>query len=110
MQLIDKDGVTFAYEDGNPGRPPMLLVHGWGCDHTSLGAQAEVFTKSHRVVSVDLRGHGKSDAPEQDYTMAAFADDLAWLCGKLGLIKPIVIGHSMGSFWSLPPVIRRFLL
>jgi pimeloyl-ACP methyl ester carboxylesterase len=97
MQLIDTDGVTFAYEDGNPGLPPMLLVHGWGCDHTSLGAQAEFFTKSHRVVSVDLRGHGKSDAPEQDYTMAAFADDLAWLCEKLGLIKPIVIGHSMGG-------------
>jgi pimeloyl-ACP methyl ester carboxylesterase len=97
MQLIEKDGVTLAYKDINPGLAPMLLVHGWGCDHTSLDAQAEFFTKSHRVVSVDLRGHGKSDAPDQDYTMPAFADDLAWLCEKLGLIKPIVIGHSMGG-------------
>jgi pimeloyl-ACP methyl ester carboxylesterase len=46
---------------------------------------------------VDLRGHGKSDAPHQDYTMAAFADDLAWLCVKLALVKPIVVGHSMGG-------------
>jgi pimeloyl-ACP methyl ester carboxylesterase len=55
------------------------------------------FAKSHRVVSVDLRGHGKSDDPEQDYTMAIFANDLAWLCEKLRLIKPVVIGHSMGG-------------
>jgi pimeloyl-ACP methyl ester carboxylesterase len=97
MQLIEKDGVTLAYEDISLGLPPMLLVHGWGCDHTSLAAQIEFFSKSHRVVSVDLRGHGKSEAPDQDYTMAVFADDLAWLCQKLGLIKPIVIGHSMGG-------------
>jgi pimeloyl-ACP methyl ester carboxylesterase len=97
MQLIEKDGVTLAYEDINPGLPPMPLVHGWGCDHTSLDAQAEFFSKSHRVVSVKLRGHRKSDAPDQDYTMPSFADDLAWLCEKLGLIKPIVIGHSMGG-------------
>jgi pimeloyl-ACP methyl ester carboxylesterase len=48
-------------------------------------------------VSVDLRGHGRSDAPHQDYTMAAFADDLAWLCAELALTKPIVVGHSMGG-------------
>jgi pimeloyl-ACP methyl ester carboxylesterase len=97
MQLIEKDGVTLAYEDINPGFPPMVLVHGWGCDHTSLAAQADFFSKSHRVVSVDLRGHGKSDAPDQDYTMAIFAHDLARICERLGLIKPIVVGHSMGG-------------
>ncbi|HEY4051650.1 MAG TPA: alpha/beta hydrolase [Acidobacteriaceae bacterium] len=97
MQLIRKDGIALAYEDSNSNRPPMLLVHGCGCDHTSLAAQAMFFSKSHRVVSVDLRGHGKSDAPDQDYTMATFADDLAWLCEKLRLIKPVVIGHSMGG-------------
>jgi pimeloyl-ACP methyl ester carboxylesterase len=97
MQLIKKEGVTLAYQDINPGSPPMLFVHGWGCDHTSFAQQAEFFRRSHRVVSVDLRGHGKSDAPHQDYTMAAFADDLAWLCTELALTKPIVVGHSMGG-------------
>jgi pimeloyl-ACP methyl ester carboxylesterase len=46
---------------------------------------------------VDLRGHGESDAPHQDYTMAVFADDLAWLCTELALMRPIVVGHSMGG-------------
>ena len=79
MQLIEKDGVTLVYEDINAGLPPMLLVHGWGCDHASLDAQAEFFANSHRVVSVDLRGHGKSDGPVQDDTMVAFEGDLARL-------------------------------
>jgi pimeloyl-ACP methyl ester carboxylesterase len=97
MQMIKKEGVTLAYHDISRGSPPMLFVHGWGCDHTAFAPQAEFFRRSHRVVSVDLRGHGKSDAPDQDYTMAAFADDLAWLCTELALTKPIVVGHSMGG-------------
>lgn len=79
----------------------MLFVHGCGCDHTHFASQAEFFSRSHRVVSVDLRGHGRSDAPHQNYTMAVFADDLAWLCSELGLIKPIVVGHSMGGSVAL---------
>lgn len=39
----------------------------------------------------------RSDKPQQSYTMQAFADDLAWLCERLGLAKPVVIGHSMGG-------------
>jgi pimeloyl-ACP methyl ester carboxylesterase len=97
MHLIKKEGVTLAYQDIDPDSPPMLFVHGWDCDHTALAPQAEFFRRSHRVVSVDLRGHGKSDAPHQDYTMAAFADDLAWLCTELALTKPVVVGHSMGG-------------
>ncbi len=97
MQFIRKNGVSLAYEDINPGSPPVLFVHGWGCDHSIFSSQANYFSHSYRVVSVDLRGHGKSDAPLQDYTMAGYADDLAWLCGELALRKPIVVGHSMGG-------------
>jgi pimeloyl-ACP methyl ester carboxylesterase len=97
MQLIKKDGLTLAYENIHPGSPPMLFVHGWGCDHTVFAPQADFISRSHRVVSVDLRGHGKNDAPHQDYTMAVFADDLSWLYTELTLIKPMVVGHSMGG-------------
>ena len=97
MHLIKKEGVTLAYQDINPDLPPMLFVHGWGCDHTALAPQAEFFRHSHRVVSIDLRGHGKSDAPDQDYTMAAFSHDLVWLCTELALTNPVVVGHSMGG-------------
>lgn len=97
MQFLKRDGVSLAYEDTKTDLPPLILVHGCGLDHTSLTPQRDFFRKSHRVVSVDLRGHGKSDAPKQDYTMACFADDLAWLCTQIGLVKPVVVGHSMGG-------------
>ena len=55
----------------------------------------------HRVVSVDLRGHGQSGKPQQSYTLAAFADDLAWICNELGLDRPVIVGHSMGGAIAL---------
>lgn len=77
---------------------PILLVHGWCCDHTFFGPQFEHFIREgHRVVAVDLRGHGQSDKPHETYTMQLFADDLAFLREELGLERPAVIGDSMGG-------------
>jgi pimeloyl-ACP methyl ester carboxylesterase len=101
MQYLIRDGVKLCFEETGSGEPPLLLVHGWTCDHTYMAPQFEHFRRTHRVVAVDLRGHGQSDKPQQDYTMAAFADDLAWLCGQLGVKKPVVIGHSMGGVIAL---------
>jgi pimeloyl-ACP methyl ester carboxylesterase len=95
--MLNRDGVELFYAEAGTGEPPVLLVHGWTCDHTAMAPLFTYFRRSRRVITVDLRGHGESDKPEQDYTMAVFADDLAWMCGELGLEKPIVIGHSMGG-------------
>lgn len=97
MQKLNRDGVMLAYEEVGIGAPPLLLVHGFGGNHTNLAPQFEYFRHSHRVVAVDRRGHGQSDKPEQAYTVAGFADDLAWLCRELGLYKPVVVVHSMGA-------------
>jgi pimeloyl-ACP methyl ester carboxylesterase len=97
VDKLQRDGVALAYEDVGQGEPPIVLVHGWTCDHTYFAPQAEHYSRDHRVISVDLRGHGESDKPQQDYTMAQFADDLAWLCEQLHVEKPVVIGHSMGG-------------
>ena len=75
----------------------MLLVHGLACDHTHLTPQLEHFSDDHRAVAVDLRGHGQSDAPQQEYTIEGFADDLAWVCARLGLENPVVVGHSLAG-------------
>ena len=44
-----------------------------------------------------FRGHGESDGPPGDYTMASYAADIVWLCNALDLQKPIMVGHSMGG-------------
>ena len=97
MQIRSRDGVALAYDEAGHGDPPLLLVHCWTCDHTFFAPQFHYFRRTHRVVAVDLRGHGASDKPGQDYTVAGFVDDLVWLCGQLELTKPVVIGHSMGG-------------
>jgi len=106
MQHLTRDGVKLFFAEAGSGEPPLLLVHGWTCDHTYMAPQFEHFRRTHRVVAVDLRGHGQSDKPQQDYTMAAFADDLTWLCGQLGVKKPVVIGHSMGGVIALELALR----
>jgi len=102
--FLVRDGVRLAYVDTHPDnvdRPSMVLVHGWCGDHTLMAAQAAAFRDTHRVVSVDLRGYGDSDAPKQEYTIEGFANDVAWLCEQLKLVKPVVIGHSMGGNTAL---------
>jgi pimeloyl-ACP methyl ester carboxylesterase len=98
MRQLDRDGVALYYEDAGEGEHPVFLVHAWCCDHTYFAPQVEYFAeRSHRVVAVDLRGHGKSDNPHQRYAMQDFADDLAWMCQRLELAKPVMVGHSMGG-------------
>ena len=97
MRFSERDGVRLAYEEAGEGSTPLVLVHGCGFDHRSLALQAEFLAQKYRVISVDLRGHGQSEAPTGNYTMSLFADDLAWLCTVLALEKPIVVGHSMGG-------------
>ena len=101
MGTLIRDGVTLFYEEAGAGKPPMLLVHGIACDHTYMVHQIEHFRRQHRVVAVDLRGHGRSDAPQQEYTIEGYTDDLAWVCAQLGLHKPVVVGHSLGGEISL---------
>ncbi|MDI7863009.1 alpha/beta hydrolase [Rhizobiaceae bacterium n13] len=98
MTILRRDDVSL-YSDITAGTDPaIVLVHGWCCDHSYCVAQVDHFSgQGRRVVAVDLRGHGRSDKPQQTYSMQVFADDVAWTCGELGLVKPIVVGHSMGG-------------
>jgi pimeloyl-ACP methyl ester carboxylesterase len=102
--LSSRDGVRLAYVEAGPAAslmPPLVLVNGWTGDHGIFTPQIAHFAQSRRVVAINLRGHGASDAPEQDYTIASFADDIAWQCGQLELRKPVVIGHSLGGVIAL---------
>lgn len=96
MPYLSRDGVNLYYEEAGSG-PAMIFVHGWCCDHTHFERQVEHFSPRYRVLSVDLRGHGLSDKPVEDYTMPLFADDVAYVCGELGVERVVAVGHSMGG-------------
>lgn len=97
MSVLTRDGTSLFYTDAGSGGPPVVLVHGAFCDHTDTRALVEHYRADHRVVAVDLRGHGASAAPVQDYPVGVFADDIAWVCAQLGVHRPVLIGHSLGG-------------
>ena len=100
MAYLTRDGVKLFYEEAGSG-PPIVFVHGWTCDRSHFAPQAAHFSKRYRCISVDLRGHGESDKPEQAYTITGFADDVAWMCGELGVSSAVFAGHSMGGAIAL---------
>jgi pimeloyl-ACP methyl ester carboxylesterase len=107
MQTRIRDGVKLCFEEAGTNAAPIVFVHGWCCDHTYFAPQAAHFSARHRVVSVDQRGFGASDKPKQEYTIEGFADDLAWLCGELGLARTALVGHSMGGAVVLATAARH---
>lgn len=91
------DGVVIRYEVAGAGDPALVFVHGWSCDRTYWRAQADHFAASHRVVAIDLGGHGESGLGRQDWAMVAFGADVRAVVEALNLPRVVLIGHSMGG-------------
>jgi pimeloyl-ACP methyl ester carboxylesterase len=83
---------------GNPGRPPLLLLHG-GRDHCrNWDWVAAALREDWHVIAPDLRGHGDSQwSPDGGYTMAGYIYDLAQLVHQQRLAPVTIIAHSLGG-------------
>ncbi len=83
---------------GDAQLTPFLLVHGLASNARLWdGVGARLAASGHRVVAVDLRGHGLSDKPDVGYDFATVAGDLARLIEAMGLERPIFAGQSWGG-------------
>jgi pimeloyl-ACP methyl ester carboxylesterase len=87
----------FFTDLGPADAPAVLLVHGWGGDGREWSPHAEALADRFRVVVPDLRGHGRSEVPEEGNTPAEMAADLAALVDALGTGPVVAVGHSMGG-------------
>jgi pimeloyl-ACP methyl ester carboxylesterase len=97
VAFADIGDVRLFYTDEGSGGPPLLFVHGYACDSHDWSWQLPHFGAKHRVIAVDLRGHGRSSAPEAGYCAARLAADLAGLLKGLEVEGVIVLGHSLGG-------------
>lgn len=88
------------YEDVGKG-PALVLIHGMGGDSTEWAPLIPELSREVRCIAVDLRGHGKSEKPNQPYTQEMFADDVAALLDTLKIDKAYICGVSMGGFVAL---------
>jgi pimeloyl-ACP methyl ester carboxylesterase len=92
-----KDGVEIRYQVEGSGSPAIVFVHGWSCDRSYWRKQIDHFKRAHRVVAVDLAGHGESAAGRKDWTMSAFGADVQAVLEALDLRGVVLVGHSMGG-------------
>lgn len=88
------------------GGQPLVFCHGFTTTGQFWREQLEPFSRTHRVVVLNLPGHGCSARPEsRDYTIDAFADDVAQVFEKLALRDAVLVGLSMGG-----TIAQRFAL
>jgi len=97
MPVDELQAVRLAYEIKGDGEP-LLLIHGLGSSQRDWQRQVPCFAERYRVITVDLRGHGKSDRPPTPYSIPLFARDIAGLVRTLELGAVHVLGLSLGGF------------
>ncbi len=91
------DGSPIVYGVRGQGEPTLVFVHCWTCNHTFWDAQLDYFSQHHRVIWLDLAGHGESGSNRQRYTMQAFGQDVAAVVRQVRARNIILVGHSMGG-------------
>ncbi|WP_181313018.1 alpha/beta fold hydrolase [Nocardioides campestrisoli] len=94
------DGVRIAFDVVGEGEP-MLLVHGTGLSSQMWrgAGYVEPLSASHRLLLVDLRGHGRSDKPHEEsaYSMARVTGDLVAVLDEVGVERAHLLGYSAGA-------------
>ena len=90
------DGGTIHYAEKGQGRP-LVLLHGVTLRHDVWAPQFHQLSDRYRVVSVDLRGHGRSEVGSLGLGLPRLATDVATLLEALDLRDAVLVGHSMGG-------------
>ncbi|MFJ7072049.1 alpha/beta fold hydrolase [Streptomyces sp. NPDC098781] len=99
MPQLEVDAARLTYDDEGPRDSegvPLVFVHGWTADRHRWDHQLAHFSKTRRVVRLDLRGHGESSGAGVR-TIDALAEDVLALLGHLEIERFVIVGHSMGG-------------
>jgi len=108
-------GYRRAYRVAGDG-PPLLLIHGIGDNSSTWDTVIPLLAQKYTVIAPDLLGHGLSDKPRADYSVAAFANGMRDLLSVLGFDQVTVIGHSLGGgvamqfCYQYPQMVQRLVL
>jgi pimeloyl-ACP methyl ester carboxylesterase len=114
---LERHEVSLYYEISGAGSP-LLLTHGFAGTSRMWRGQAETFRDRHQVIAWDMRGHGRTDGPQDPtaYSLDETLGDMAALLDALGHDRAIIGGHSLGGYISLaftmkyPERVRALLL
>jgi len=106
VSQLDRGGVRISYDvhgAADSGKLPLLLTHGFGASAEMWAPNAAALSTDRRLITLDLRGHGRSDSPpdQAEYTQAACLDDIGALLDECGAERAIIGGLSLGGYLSL---------
>jgi pimeloyl-ACP methyl ester carboxylesterase len=97
-QLVDtSSGTLQVLDQGNQSGSPIVLIHCYTCSMHWWDDLAPLLGRGHRVIRVDLLGHGGSDKPGGGYSIDEQASAVAEALAKLGVLNATVVGHSLGG-------------
>lgn len=114
-QYAEVNGINLYFETHGNGRP-LILLHGGLGSGEMFGPVLAQLAERHKVVAVDLQGHGRTADIDRPMDIRLMADDIAALVDHLGLEKPDVVGYSLGGGVALhtastyPAKVRRLVM
>src|SRR6201992_4110831 len=115
LQFRTVHGYRRAFRIAGSG-PVILLIHGIGDNSTTWETVQAKLAPPFTVVAVDLLGHGQSDKPRADYSVAAYANGMRDLLSILDIERATVVGHSLGGgvamqfAYQFPHLVERLVL
>ncbi|BBX97353.1 alpha/beta fold hydrolase [Mycobacterium lacus] len=115
LQFRTIHGYQRAFRIAGDG-PAILLIHGIGDNSTTWNDIHAKLAQRFTVIAPDLLGHGKSDKPRADYSVAAYANGMRDLLSVLDIERVTVIGHSLGGgvamqfAYQFPQLVERLVL
>ena len=95
------DGVPIRYSVQGKGDPALVFIHCWACNRHFWDNQVSEFSKTHRVVTIDLPGHGESGQGRKSWSVESYGDDVKTVVTKLDLKRVVLVGSSMGGSIAL---------
>ncbi len=91
------DGVTIVYSAAGAGEPALVFIHGGLADRSFYDGQLEAFAGKHRVIALDLAGHGESGANRKKWGVPEWGADVEAVVNAERLPKVILFGNSLGG-------------
>src|ERR1700733_1120950 len=115
LQFRTIHGYQRAYRIAGSG-PAILLIHGIGDNSTTWNTVQAKLAQRFTVIAPDLLGHGKSDKPRADYSVAGYANGMRDLLSVLDIERVTIVGHSLGGgvamqfAYQFPHLVERLIL
>ncbi len=104
--IVNGNGIEYEVSGPRTGIP-VVLIHGFPFSKEMWEPQAEVLKNRYYTISYDVRGHGRSDAGDGQYTIELFVDDFIALLDHLKIGRAVVVGLSMGGYIALRAIERH---